>query len=86
MYDGGITDSNKKINDMAEALAAVALKHGEDNNLSANEMINAMVVTTVIIAFALRKDDANLARLKASLVDAVAESFDQIVGFSNEKA
>jgi len=73
-------DSNENINDMAEAVGTMALEYGEDNGLSANEMINAMVVTTVIMAFALKKGDADLAKLKSSLVEAVAEVFDQTMG------
>jgi hypothetical protein len=79
-------DSNENINDMAEAVGTMALEYGEDNGLSANEMINAMVVTTVIMSFALKKDDADLVKLKATLVEAVAAIFDQTLGFSNEKA
>jgi hypothetical protein len=75
-----------KINDMAEAVGTMALEYGEDNGLSANEIINAMVVATVIMAFALKKNDADLYKLKASLVDAVAEVFDQTVEFNHAKA
>ena len=79
-------DSIDKINDMAEAVGTMALEYGEDNGLSANKMINAMVVCTVIMAFALKKGDADLAKLKATLVEAVAEVFDQTVGPRHEKA
>jgi hypothetical protein len=79
-------DSNDNINNMADAVGSMAIEYGEDNGLSANEMINAMVVTTVIMAFALKKDDADLAKLKATLVDAVAEVFDQTMGPSHAEA
>lgn len=79
-------DSNENINDMAEAVGTMALEYGEDNGLSANEIINAMVVATVIMAFALKKDDADLAKLKGTLVDAVAEVFDQTMGPSHAEA
>jgi len=79
-------DSNENINDMAEAVGTMALEYGDDNGLSANEMINAMVVTTVIMAFALKKGDADLAKLKSSLVEAVTEVFDQTVGHGHAQA
>jgi hypothetical protein len=73
-------DDINKINDMAEAVGTAGIEYGEDNEMTANEIINAMVVSTVIMAFALKKDDADLAKLKASLVDAVAEVFDETIG------
>lgn len=79
-------DSNENINNMAEAVGTMALEYGEDHDLSANVMLNAMVVCTVIMAFALRKDDADLVKLKASLVDAMSAVFDQTVGSSHAKA
>lgn len=79
-------DSNDNINDMAEFVGTMALDYGEDNGLTANEMINAMVVTTVIMAFALKKGDADLAKLKGTLVDAVAAVFDQTMEPCHAKA
>ena len=76
-------DSIDKINDMAEFVGTTGLEYGEDHGLSANEMMNAMVVSTVIMAFALKKDDADIAKIKATLVAAVAEVFDQTMGPSN---
>lgn len=73
-------DDINKINDMAEAVGTMALEYGQENGLTANEMMNAMLVSTVIMAFALKKDGADLANLKTSLVDAVAELFDQTMG------
>jgi len=73
-------DSSNKINDMAEAVWTMALEYGEDNGLTANEMINAMVVSTVIIAVALMKDDADREKVKTALVDAVAEVFNDTIG------
>lgn len=73
-------DDINKITDMAEAMGIMALKYGEENGLTDNEMMNAMLVSTVIMAFALKKDGADLANLKTSLVDAVAELFDQTMG------
>jgi len=73
-------DDINKITDMAEAVGTMALEYGQDNGMTANEMINAMVVSLVIMAFALKKDDADLAKLKASLVDAVAEVFEETIG------
>lgn len=73
-------DSSNKINDMAEAVGTMALEYGEDNNLSANEMINAMVVSLVIMAVALMKDDADRKKVKTALVDAVAEVFNETIG------
>lgn len=73
-------DDINKITDMAEAVGTMALEYGEDNNLSANEIINAMVVSLVIMVFALKKNDADLVKLKTSLVDAVAEVFDETIG------
>lgn len=73
-------DDINKITDMAEAVGTAGLEYGEDNGLTANEMINAMVVSLVIMAFSLKRDDADLAKLKASLVDAVAEVFDETIG------
>lgn len=79
-------DSIDKINDMAEAVGSMALEYGEDNGLTANEMINAMVVSTVITAFALMKDEAEPQKVKASLVDAVAAVFDQTMEPLHAKA
>jgi hypothetical protein len=79
-------DSTDNINDMAEAVGTMALEYGEDHGLTANVMLNAMVVCTVIMAFAMKKDDADLVKLKASLVDAVAAVFDQTMGHGHAEA
>jgi hypothetical protein len=79
-------DSNENINDMTEAVGAMALKYGADNGLSDNEIINAMVNTTILMAFTLKKDDADLAKLKANLVNAMDEVFDHMAEPRNAKA
>lgn len=78
--------SSIKINDMAEFVGATGLEYGEDYGLTPNEMINAMVVSLVVMAFALKKGDSNAEDLKARLVEAVAEVFDDTLEFSHAEA
>jgi hypothetical protein len=75
-----------KINDMAEFIGTAALQYGSENEVTHNQAVNAMAVAYVILAYSLKDDNADLDKLKANLIGAVADVFDSIAEASHAKA
>jgi hypothetical protein len=78
--------SEHKIHELADAIGTMALEYAEKSDFTPNEVVNALAVAFVIVAFTLKGDDADLGDLKGKLTDAVAGIFDETAETIHEKA
>jgi hypothetical protein len=78
--------SEHKIHELADAIGTMALEYAEKSDFTPNEVVNALAVAFVLVAFTLKDDEADLGDLKGKLINAVAGIFDENVEIMNEKA